>query len=76
MYTPTTKLIAKTSTVRLRTCSRVGQETFFSSDQTSSKKRRRRVTSVVLLSGYGSGVAGAIGLEPTTAGFGDQCSAN
>ena len=32
MYTPTTKLTAKTSTVRLRVCSRVGQETFFSSD--------------------------------------------
>jgi hypothetical protein len=25
---------------------------------------------------YGREVAGAIGLEPTTAGFGDQCSAN
>ena len=34
MYSPTTKLIAKTSTVRLRTCSRVGQLTFRSSDQT------------------------------------------
>ena len=37
MYSPTTKLIAKTSTVRLRTCSRVGQLTFLSSDQTSAK---------------------------------------
>ena len=45
MYSPTTKLIAKTSTVRLRTCSRVGQLTFFSSDQTSSKYRRSRFTS-------------------------------
>src|SRR4029450_9053572 len=29
----------------------------------------------LLLSDYG-GMAGAIGLEPTTAGFGDRCSAN
>ena len=35
MYTPMTKLTTKTSTVRLRTCSRVGQETFFSSDHAS-----------------------------------------
>ena len=37
MYSPMTKLIANTSTVRLRTCSRVGQQTLRSSDQTSSK---------------------------------------
>ena len=32
MYSPTTRLMANTSTVRFRTCSRVGQETFLSSD--------------------------------------------
>src|SRR4029079_17164650 len=42
MYAPTTALITKTSTVRLRVCSRVGQVTFFNSDHASSRKRRRR----------------------------------
>ena len=32
MKTPIAALIAKTSTVRLRTCSRVGQVTFLSSE--------------------------------------------
>ena len=36
MYRPTTTLMTNTRTVRLRTCSRVGQVTFFSSDQLSS----------------------------------------
>ena len=76
MYSPTTKLIAKTSTVRLRTCSRVGQLTFLSSDQTSVEIAAESLHVVVLLSGFVVVVAGAIGLEPTTAGFGDQCSAN
>lgn len=52
MYSPTTKLIAKTNTVRLRTCSRVGQLTFLSSDQTSSRYRRRRFTSSFFFSRY------------------------
>src|SRR5262249_60599065 len=49
------KLTTKTSTVRLRTCSRVGQETFFSSDHASLRKRRKRFTELVLLSRYGVG---------------------
>ena len=40
------KLTTKTSTVRLRTCSRVGQDTFFSSDHASFRKRRSRLTVV------------------------------
>ncbi len=52
MYSPTTKLIAKVSTVRLRTCSRVGQLTFLSSDQTSSIYRRKRFTSSFFFSRY------------------------
>ena len=36
MKTPTAALMTKTSTVRLRVCSRVGQVTFFSSDQDSA----------------------------------------
>ena len=46
---PTAALITKTSTVRLRVCSRVGQLTFFSSDQASSMKPRNRCTTVVVL---------------------------
>src|SRR4029079_10492884 len=45
MYTPMAKLTANTRTVRLRTCSRVGQETFLSSDHDSLMKRRMRLTS-------------------------------
>src|SRR4029078_11719586 len=76
MEAPTARLTAKTSTVRLRTCSRVGQETFFNSDHASSMKRRKRLTVCGSSLDYGMTLAGAIGLEPTTAGFGDQCSAN
>src|SRR5688500_1593454 len=42
-----TALMTKTSTVRLRTCSLVGQVTFLSSDHASCMKRRSRVTYLI-----------------------------
>jgi hypothetical protein len=71
----------------LRVCSRVGQVTFFSSDQASSINLRIRLTTGLVspLSRRPVApdartdrstwmVAGAAGLEPTTTGFGDQSS--
>src|SRR6478672_7486887 len=52
---PTARLTTKTSTVRFRTCSLVGQETFFSSDHASSRKRRMRSTALALLAEGGRG---------------------
>ena len=42
--TPTARLTANTSTVRLRVCATVGQETFRSSETASATKRRIRFT--------------------------------
>ncbi len=72
-YTPTAKLTTKTSAVSCLVWANVGQETLPSSETASARKRRIRVTRS--FSTF-QGMAGAIGLEPTTAGFGDQCSAN
>src|SRR3989304_4249689 len=54
-YRPTARLTAKTSTVRLRVCTPVGQVTFFSSDHASLMKRLIRLTFDLLVSGYGCG---------------------
>src|SRR3954447_14429666 len=57
MYRPTTKDTANTSTVRLRTWSRVGHETFLSSDADSLMNCRKRLTGPFSY-GYGSGGRG------------------
>src|SRR3990172_6167950 len=62
---PRRPLIRKTSTVRLRVCSRVGQVTFLSSDQASSRKRRKRVKSDSSVDGNGGGAVGRRGRTRT-----------
>src|SRR3954463_16287111 len=52
---PTARLTTKTSTVRFRVCTRVGQETFFSSDHASSRKRRIRSTALASVQWSGRG---------------------
>ena len=77
MKAPTVALTTKTSTVRFRAWSRVGQVTFFSSDQRLLDEAPDALQhGWFCRSSVGGGVAGAAGLEPTTTGFGDQSSTN
>ena len=76
MKTPTSDAHREDEHGQVRVCSRVGQETFLSSDHGSSEEAADAGHGVRSLASVDRDVAGAIGLEPTTAGFGDRCSAN
>ena len=84
MKTPTAKLTANTMSVRLRVCWMVGQDDLLqlgprlvdeAAEPPEQAKDAVHDRSFFPVSVVGE-VAGAAGLEPTTAGFGDQSSAN